>query len=105
MAITQTDDLGKLQSLLSPGKKSLAMFHASWCPDCHAFKPIWDAYLREQHKFDQIIEVQIDGDENPIWDSFNVTVVPTVILFNGNKELKRFETKETHIHLSDLKSL
>ncbi len=105
MAITQTDDLGRLQSQLVPGKKTLAMFHASWCPDCHAFKPIWDTYLREGHKFDQILEVQIDENENPIWDSFNVTVVPTVILFDGKKELKRFETNGKHIHMSDLKSL
>lgn len=102
----KTDDLATLKSLLAPGKKTLVLFHASWCPDCISFSPIWKNYTKDnRHNFDKIIEAQIDKDENPIWDAFNVTVDPTVILLEGNKELRRFETKEKHIHMSDLNSL
>ena len=91
ISIFETEDESELKKKLSASKKTLALFYASWCHDSLSFLPIFDANC--QGSKCGIIKVKIDDDENPIWDSFKIDVVPTLVLFEKGKEKMRAETK------------
>lgn len=59
------------------------LYHAIWCPYCRAFAP----------KFREMVpdgeEVLLDDEMDGRWIEFNIPIVPTVIAFNGDKEVKR----------------
>ncbi|MCX8196951.1 MAG: thioredoxin family protein [Candidatus Micrarchaeota archaeon] len=76
----------ELSKQISKGK-SLVLFYASWCPDCKRFMPIFEA-LSPGGKI-RLLKAQIDDESNSIWDSFNISVVPTVVLFENGKEKGR----------------
>ena len=61
-------------------------FWATWCRPCKMFSPI----LEEISKENSIWIAKIDVDENPIKASeYNITSVPTTIVFEKGKEVKR----------------
>jgi thiol-disulfide isomerase/thioredoxin len=59
------------------------LYHATWCPYCRDFAP----------KFRELVpdgeEVMLDNEMDPRWIKFNIPLVPTVIAFEGDKEVKR----------------
>lgn len=61
-------------------------FWATWCRPCKMFSPI----LEEIAKENSIWIAKIDIDQNPIQASkYNITSVPTTIIFEKGKEVKR----------------
>lgn len=64
----------------------LVDFWAEWCRPCKMFSPILDEISKEF----PIWIAKIDIDLNPIQtEKYNVTSVPTTILFENGKEVKR----------------
>jgi thioredoxin 1 len=66
------------------------LFYASWCPFCRIFLPIFEKYAREK-RYDEFLRVRIDDEDNPLWEKYEVVVVPTVILFKGGKAQGRLD--------------
>lgn len=61
-------------------------FWATWCRPCKMFSPI----LEEISKENNIWIAKIDVDQNPIQASrYNITSVPTTIIFENGKEVKK----------------
>jgi thioredoxin 1 len=61
-------------------------FWATWCKPCKMFSPI----LEEISKENNIWIAKIDVDQNPIQASkYNITSVPTTIIFENGKEVKK----------------
>jgi thioredoxin 1 len=61
-------------------------FWATWCRPCKMFSPI----LEEISKENNIWIAKIDVDQNPIQSSkYNITSVPTTIIFENSKEVKK----------------
>jgi thioredoxin 1 len=61
-------------------------FWAKWCRPCKMFSPI----LEEISKENNIWIAKIDVDQNPIQASkYNITSVPTTIIFENGKEVKK----------------
>jgi len=59
------------------------LYHASWCPFCRAFLPIFRRTLPGSE------EVLLDDEGDPLWTALNIPYVPTVIAYEGDKEVKR----------------
>ena len=59
------------------------LYHATWCPYCRAFAPKFREMMPEGE------EVPLDDEMDPRWIEFNIPLVPTVIAFDGEKEVKR----------------
>jgi thiol-disulfide isomerase/thioredoxin len=74
------------QTLLRPGTWAID-FSADWCPYCTAFLPNF-ATLEEGGAL-EIAVADLTDLESPLWDSFEVEVVPTVILFKEGKVIFR----------------
>lgn len=66
----------------------LVDFYADWCGPCKAMAPMLDALAR-QHA-GNVLVLKLDTDANPITGRrFNITSIPTLIVFRGGKESKR----------------
>ena len=79
----------QFDKLLSSGEKTLAMFYADWCPFCKRFKPVFESAKSKYKK----IELKLNEDDNPMWDRFAISAVPTVIAFDGSKIVARKDAK------------
>lgn len=60
----------------------LALFHAVWCGYCQEFLPRFRG--RDTHPIKKV-EVDLSEEMNPLWDTYAIEVVPTLILFEGER--------------------
>lgn len=80
--------------------KTIYYFTADWCQPCKRTRPIVEELNREQSIAGfQIIDVDDAGDLVKI---FNVSSVPTFILINNEKEIKRVVGAQTKEQLEEL---
>lgn len=63
------------------------LFYAQWCPFCRSFLPEFEAAMNG--KGVRWAEVDISDDEDPLWETFNINVVPTVIVFKDGQPIFR----------------
>ena len=98
----ESKDSEQLDKLLSSGQKTVAMFYADWCPFCKRFKPVFESVKSKYKK----IQLELNEDENPMWDKFAILAVPTVIAFEGNKIVARKDARMgVGLEKSDIDSL
>jgi thioredoxin len=65
----------------------IALFHASWCPYCVKFLPIFKKHAEgEGRKF-----VILQDDQETIADQYSVKVYPTVLFFENGVISKRLD--------------
>jgi len=66
----------------------LALFYAAWCPFCRTFLATFGESM--QGRDDPVAAlVDISDMNNPLWERFNVEIVPTLIGFKGGRILVR----------------
>jgi thioredoxin len=63
------------------------LFVASWCPFCTRFYPVFQAGAEKAGI--AWASMDISDDHNPLWEIFNIEVVPTVIIFKEGKVVFR----------------
>ena len=84
------------------------MFYADWCPFCQRFKPIFESANSAKpasngYKF---YESKVNDDDNPLWDRFSISGVPTLIAFDKGKIISRRDAKMgVGLNKSDLDSM
>jgi thioredoxin 1 len=67
----------------------LVDFWAGWCGPCKMIAPVVEEIA--QHYGERMQVAKLNVDENPrISEMFQVLTIPTLILFQGGKELARF---------------
>jgi len=59
----------------------VVMFWAEWCPFCRRFRPAFDAAAAAAEG--QFAVVRLDDEDNPLWDTYGVEVVPSLAFFRG----------------------
>lgn len=80
----KVDNKQELDTELVKTKSVLALFYASWCPHCMRFVPFFNKKASGLG-FGNIVHVLLDDYDNPLWDDYDVSAVPTIILFEeGN---------------------
>lgn len=57
----------------------VVLFTAQWCPFCREFAPLFDS-AREENGVTKAVADLTDQD-NPLWEIFEVSVVPTLVVF------------------------
>jgi thioredoxin 1 len=98
----------QFDNLLSSGEKALVMFYADWCPFCQRFRPVFESAItaKSTSKGYKFYESRINDDDNPLWDRFSISAVPTLIAFDKGKIISRRDTKMgVGLNESDLNSL
>lgn len=75
-------------------KKVLAEFKAPWCAPCRAQAPLVRALCRRYGSAAQYLEINID-DEPAVATRYMVQSIPTLILFDHGREVKRLVGLQT----------
>lgn len=79
----------------------IVYFWADWCQPCKRYSPIIDEINQEK----TIPVAKIDVDANPLQtQKYSVSTIPTTILFNQGKEIKRITgASPKHVVLNTFK--
>lgn len=68
-------------------KPVLVDFWAQWCGPCRLMSPVLDSFANSQGS---IVVAKVDTDRNPVTSSkFQIFSIPTLILIDEGKEVKR----------------
>ncbi len=65
----------------------MACFAASWCPFCRRFLPQFES--DGQGRPYAIAFVDLSDESNPLWERFDIAVVPTIVVFRDGREVGR----------------
>jgi len=63
------------------------LFAAEWCPFCQRFGPIFESALAEKGAPRALAD--LSDLENPLWEVFDIHVVPTVVVFKEGEPVYR----------------
>jgi len=80
----------KLNAELRKNKRVVAFFYATWCPYCRRFIPIFNNRISNAG-FESVIYVILDDYDNQLWDTYDISAVPTVILFKEGAVCSRLD--------------
>ena len=77
--------------------KHVFYFTADWCGPCKKVRPIVEELTKDGYSF-QIIDVDI---EKELVKKFEISSVPTFVLFKNEKSVKRISGAQTKTQLED----
>jgi thioredoxin 1 len=80
----------ELASQLKANEKVVALFYASWCPFCRRFFTVFDKYAQKAGS-KVFLKVNVDDEENPLWEEYELEAVPSVILFERGQVSRRLD--------------
>jgi len=75
------------EKVLGSLKTVVTLFHTTYCPYVKQFRPIFEKY--SQNSNNEYAIADITDDDNPLWDKYKVTEVPTIIAFKEGREIVR----------------
>jgi thioredoxin 1 len=67
----------------------VVLFAAEWCPFCRRFSPIFESALAEKGMPTALADLTDLG--NPLWETFDIQVVPTVMVFKDGELIHRMD--------------
>lgn len=83
-------------------KKAIVLFHAQWCPDCRAFKPVFIETEKELPETSFFL-ADVSDPENHLNKKFDIMKLPTIIYFENLIEKRR--KGADHLTREDIKSV
>jgi thioredoxin len=75
-------------TLQRPGRYAV-VFEADWCPFCRAFLPMFQTL--EGDPSVRSARVDLTDLENPLWERFDVEVVPSIVIFRDGRVVARVD--------------
>lgn len=69
----------------------LVLFYADWCPFCRRFLPLFEDAAKKTSLCCKI--AQVNEDDNPLWEKYSISTVPTVIAFKDGKISGRIDAE------------
>ncbi len=85
----EVDNEVDLNEELNTNDKVLVLFYATWCPYCVRFVPAFKKMVTTN--IGKIVHVILDDYDSPLWDKYGVEAVPTVVLFEKGKVIRRLD--------------
>jgi thiol-disulfide isomerase/thioredoxin len=86
----RVDDEKELDDALRAKERVIALFHASWCPFCARFLPVFEKHA-DTTDSEGLDFTAVRDDESRIGDRYAVEIMPTVLFFKKGKVAKRLD--------------
>jgi hypothetical protein len=64
----------------------LVLYHSRWCPFCRSFEGHFRSLVKDGKEI-------LLSDDDPRWRSLGIDYVPTVIEYEGGKEVRRIQAR------------
>jgi thiol-disulfide isomerase/thioredoxin len=94
MSITQhrilVQDIHDFQEIIETNQKVIALVYASWCPFCVRFLPLFER-ASTSYGTDKPYFFFFQDDEEIVADEYSVNVVPSLLVFENGKLVKRLD--------------
>jgi len=74
---------------LKRGGTLTVLFAAEWCPFCRRFSPLFESALAKKGMPGALADLSNLG--NPLWETFDIQVVPTVMVFKDGELIYRMD--------------
>lgn len=91
-------DESNAETEIESSEKVIALFFAQWCPYCRAFKSVFESLASSSEG--DFTAVDISDEENPMWERYEISIVPTLIAFSQGEIIARRDGK-AHVGLSE----
>ena len=88
----KVSDKETLNVLLQQNRRVLTLFCASWCHFCRSFFSVFDKRVAK-YSFDSTVRAYIDDYDNPLWEDYSIEAVPSVILFEQARVVRRLDAE------------
>jgi thiol-disulfide isomerase/thioredoxin len=75
-----------IEDKLLKNDKSMVFFYAEWCPFCRKSFHLLKSLDESQSK---VFRVDLSDEDNPLWNSLKIKIVPTLIAFKDGTEFWR----------------
>ena len=73
---------------LTDARNILAVFYADWCPFCRSFLTVFEsAMVKKTDPLGALVD--ISDESNPLWETFEVDIVPTLVGFRDGLVIVR----------------
>jgi len=92
-------DESSAETEIETSEKIIALFFAQWCPFCRAFKSVFESLASSSGG--DFAAVDISDEENPMWEKYEINIVPTLIAFSKGETIGRRDGK-AHVGLSEI---
>jgi thioredoxin 1 len=79
---------------------TLVDFYADWCGPCRRMAPVLETVAKDVSGQASIVKVNIDKAQ-VVAENYNITSIPTLILFSHGKEVGRIVGARTEKDLKD----
>ncbi len=101
-SLTTTNEAAFAADVLASPKPVLVEFSADWCPPCQTIAPVLEQIAADEAARLQVL--MVDVDDNPVVaDLYQVTAMPTLVLFRGGQEVARIKgVKPRELILAEL---
>lgn len=73
---------------LLDAREILAAFYADWCPFCTSFLVVFEAAMKKTKEPLGAL-VDVSDTDNPLWEVFELNIVPTLVGFKDEKATVR----------------
>lgn len=81
----------EIASLIESGQRTVFLFMASWCGDCHYIKPHLPAI---EEAFPDLVFVQLDRDDfMDLAQEWSILGIPSLVVLEKGREIGRFVDK------------
>jgi len=92
MIIEDVQAKHNLDLILKNNKQVLGLFCSSWCPFCRDFLPCFKDGIKN-YRFEKVVRVFLEDDDNPLWENYAIEAVPTVIFFENSRISRRLDAR------------